>query len=105
MNHNKTTTATATTTTANATTTNVTTASASTSSSSISINIAIPISHNLSRSFMDLVHKNNIDLPTSITSTICQKCDVLLIPTITCQVRIRARSRHARYITNTITTT
>lgn len=53
-------------------------------------------SHRLSKSFIDAARAHKVDLPVQITERLCGHCSVILIPSVTCQVRLRARSRRSK---------
>ena len=57
---------------------------------------ALAVSHRLSKSFVEAARANKVDLPPSITDRICNHCSVILVPAITCTVRVRRRSRHSK---------
>lgn len=53
-------------------------------------------SHRLSKSFIEAARAHKVDLPLQITERLCGHCSVILIPSVTCQVRLRARSRRSK---------
>lgn len=53
-------------------------------------------SHRLSKSFIEAARAHKVDLPVQITERLCSHCSVLLIPSVTCQVRLRVRSRRSK---------
>lgn len=53
-------------------------------------------SHRLTQSFMETASLHKVDLPIQILEKICGFCSVLLVPAVTCQVRLRDRSRLSR---------
>lgn len=53
-------------------------------------------SHRLSKSFMEAARAHKVDLPVQITERLCGHCSVILIPSVTCQVRLRSRSRRSK---------
>lgn len=57
---------------------------------------SITSSHLLSRSFISLVNKYAIELPSNIRYRICSYCCVLQLPSITCSVKVRRRGRESR---------
>jgi RNase P subunit RPR2 len=57
---------------------------------------SIPAMHRLSKSFVDIVREHKVDLPTNVTEKLCGFCSVVLIPSLTCQVRLRSRSRRSK---------
>lgn len=60
------------------------------------ISTNVSISMGLSRNFSELVLQYGVDLPKSIRERLCTSCNVLLIPTLTCHVRLRKRSARSK---------
>lgn len=56
---------------------------------------SIPVSHSLSLQFVTLAGKNDVVLPAAVKERLCSKCSVILLPTFTCTVRVRARSHRS----------
>jgi RNase P subunit RPR2 len=52
--------------------------------------------HRLSKSFVDVAREHKVDLPMNVTEKLCGFCSVVLIPSLTCQVRLRSRSRRSK---------
>lgn len=50
------------------------------------------LAHRMSRSFVQLSNKFNVDLPDYITCRLCKHCCSVQIPSETCSVRLRQRS-------------
>jgi RNase P subunit RPR2 len=63
---------------------------------------SITTSHLISRSFVNLVNKYAIELPSNIRYRICSYCSVLQLPSITCSVKVRRRGRQSRRNVNLI---
>jgi len=53
-------------------------------------------SHRLSKSFIEAARAHKVDLPIQIAERLCGHCSVILIPSVTCQVRLRSRSRRSK---------
>lgn len=51
------------------------------------------LSHRLSKEFINVVKANKVDLPAYITDRLCGNCSILLIPSVSYQIRLRPRSR------------
>ena len=56
---------------------------------------SIPVSHGLSLQFLSLVAKNDVVLPAAVRERLCTKCSLILLPTFTCTVRVRARTQRS----------
>jgi RNase P subunit RPR2 len=53
-------------------------------------------SHRLAQSFIATASQYNVDIPKHVQERFCSYCSVLLVPAVTCQVRLRERSRLSR---------
>ena len=53
-------------------------------------------SHRLSKSFIEAARVHKVDLPLQVTERLCGYCSVMLIPSVTCQIRLRPRSRRSK---------
>lgn len=62
-----------------------------------SLEQSLPLSHNLSRNFINLVNTHSVALPQIISSHICSHCSVLLYPSQTSTVRLKKKHRHSRF--------
>lgn len=53
-------------------------------------------SHRLCQSFVETASQHNVDIPKTVSDRLCGYCSVLLVPAVTCQVRVRERTRLSR---------
>lgn len=51
------------------------------------------LAHRMSRSFVQLSNKFDVDLPDYVACRLCRHCCAIQIPSETCTVRLRVRSR------------
>ena len=53
------------------------------------------LAHHLARRFVETADKHGLHYPAEVTRRLCGWCSNILLPSVTCTVRIRPRGRHA----------
>jgi RNase P subunit RPR2 len=54
------------------------------------------LSHTLMRQFRAIVDEHGVDLPAYVSNKICQWCAALMIPSVTCRIRVKRLERKSR---------
>ncbi|KAJ1426749.1 hypothetical protein B484DRAFT_81076 [Ochromonadaceae sp. CCMP2298] len=70
--------------------------SSSSSSCSAYSSSEVVASHRLSRAFVQCAGQHKVELPAEVTAWMCSRCSVLLVPALTCRLRLRQRGRHSK---------
>lgn len=53
-------------------------------------------SHRISKAFVSLAQEHKVDLPSQITDQLCGFCSVIIIPSVTCKIRLIPKKRNSK---------